>query len=85
MMMHPEGDTYKSVKHPLFHSGEGDRIDFFCPICMQSLDASLEENLVQVLMIDSTGNEQMIFFSRMSGDPDSYQVASKDLIQYLGV
>jgi hypothetical protein len=85
MMMHPEGDTYKSVKHPLFHSGEGDRIDFFCPICMQSLDASLEENLVQVLMIDSTGNEHKIFFSRISRDPDSYQVSSEDLIQYLGV
>ncbi|MCK5066388.1 MAG: hypothetical protein KAR16_03070 [Bacteroidales bacterium] len=85
LMMHQEGDNYSGVKHPLFYSEEGERIDFFCPICMQSLDASLDENLVQVIMIDSSGYEQKIYFSRIAGEHSTYQVSSIDLIQYLDI
>ena len=83
LLMHQEGENYSSVKHPTFYSEEGERIDFFCPLCMQSLDAALDENLVQVVMIDSSGDEQEIYFSRIAGEQGTYQVSSNDLIQYL--
>ena len=67
LMMRQEGENYSSVKHPQFYSEEGERIDFYCPLCMQSLDAAMDENLVQVVMIDSSGYEQEVFFSRIPG------------------
>lgn len=80
-MMHLEGDHYSGVKHPSFHSEEGERIDFYCPLCMQSLDAAMDENLVEVTMIDSTGFEQEIYFSRIAGEEGTYQVS--DMIHSL--
>ncbi len=73
--MHKQGDYYSGIKHPSFHSEEGERIDFFCPLCMQSLDAPADENLVQVLMIEPDGYEHAIFISRMHGEHSIYQVS----------
>jgi hypothetical protein len=83
LLMHPKGDNYSGVKHPTFYSEQGERIDFFCPICMQSLDAALDENMVHVLMIDSDGDEHQIYFSRIAGEQNTYQISSSDLIRYL--
>ena len=80
-MMHQEGENYSGIIHSTFYSEEGERIDFYCPLCMQSLDAAMDENLVQVRMIDSSGYEQDIYFSRIPGEQSSYQVS--DMIHYL--
>ena len=81
LMMLQEGENFTGIKHPTFYSEEGERIDFYCPLCMQSLDAPEDENLVQIRMLDSSGYEQMIYFSRVPGEQNSYQVS--DMIQYL--
>ncbi len=75
LLLHPEVGNYSSIKHPKFHFEEGERIDFYCPICMQNLDAAMDENLVHVLMIDPDGNEQEIYFSRIAGEKSTYQVS----------
>ena len=77
--MHPEIGNYSSIKHPQFHFEEGERIDFFCPICMQSLDAIVDENLVNVLMIDKQQIEHEIYFSRIAGEQSSYQVSEEGM------
>ncbi len=81
LMMHKEGEGYSGVKHPTFYYEEGERIDFYCPLCMQSLDAAEDENLVQVRMLDSSGCEQNIYFSLIPGEQNSYQVS--DMIHCL--
>jgi hypothetical protein len=81
LMMHQEGENYTGVKHHMFYSEEGERIDFYCPLCMLSLDAPEDENMIQVRMIDTGGYEQMIYFSRIPGEQNSYQVS--DMIHYL--
>jgi hypothetical protein len=81
LLLHPEIGNYSSIKHPHFEYEEGDRIDFFCPICMQSLDASLEENLVRVIMIDSNQTEQEIYFSRIAGEQSTYQVSEEGVTE----
>jgi hypothetical protein len=77
LLLHPEVGNYTSIKHPRFQFKDGERIDFFCPICMQSLDAALDENLVQVRMIDETGIEHEVFFSRIAGEKSTYKVSDK--------
>jgi len=80
LMLHPEVGNYSSVVHPHFHIDEGERIDFFCPLCMSSLDAALDENLVHVVMIDSNGMEQEVYFSRIAGEESTYRVSNEELL-----
>jgi hypothetical protein len=74
LLLHPEVGNYSSLRHPNFHIDEGDRIDFFCPLCMSSLDASLSGNKVHVIMVDPHGKEHEIFFSRIAGEDITHQV-----------
>lgn len=80
MLLHPEVGIYTSIIHPQFNFEEGERIDFFCPICMSSLDASLNENLVQVIVVDSKGQESEVFFSRITGEKSTYRVSSEGVM-----
>ncbi|MGW8315955.1 MAG: hypothetical protein ACWGNV_10170 [Bacteroidales bacterium] len=77
LLLHPEIGNYSSIKHPQIQLMEGDRIDFFCPICFQSLDTSIDENLVHVLMIDQDHKEHKIYFSRIAGEKSTYQVSDE--------
>jgi hypothetical protein len=79
LLIHPEVGNYSSIKHPLFHFEEGERIDFFCPLCLQSLDAILDENLVHVLMIDELMTEHEIYFSRIAGEKSTYKVSDEGI------
>ena len=80
ILLHPEVGNYSSLVHPHFHIGEGERIDFFCPLCMSSLDAALDENLVHVVMVDIEGKEHEVFFSRIAGEESTYRVSDEELM-----
>ncbi len=75
LLLHPEVGNYASIKHPQFNFQERERIDFFCPMCMQNLDAALDENLVHVIMVDQDGYEHGVYFSRIAGERSTYQVS----------
>ncbi len=79
LLVHPEVGNYSSIKHPLFHFEEGERIDFFCPLCLQSLDAEVDENLVHVVMVDELQTEHEIYFSRIAGEQSTYQVSEEGI------
>ena len=79
LLIHPELGNYSSIKHPQFHFEEGERIDFFCPICMQSLDAALDANLVHVVLIDEYMKEHEIYFSRTAGEKSTYTVSDEGI------
>jgi hypothetical protein len=79
LLLHPEVGNYTSIKHPQFRLAEGERMDFFCPICLQSLDADLDENLVHVVMIDKSKTEQKIYFSRIAGEKSTYKVSDEGI------
>ncbi|MCK4748123.1 MAG: hypothetical protein KAT15_13835 [Bacteroidales bacterium] len=81
LLLHPEVGNYTSIKHPHFQFEEGERIDFFCPLCLQFLDAALDENLVHVIMIDKQRNEHEIYFSRIAGEKSTYQVSEGGVME----
>ena len=82
LLLQPEFGNYTSIKHPEFYFQEGERIDFFCPLCMQNLDDTVYENLVHMTKLDNQGVEHEVYFSRIAGDLNTYQV-SDGFIQYL--
>ena len=81
LLLHPEVGNYTSIKHPEFNFQEGERVDFFCPLCMSNLDAAINENLVHVIMVDPQGLEHEIYFSRIAGEESTYQVSKEGVVQ----
>ncbi|MDX2431765.1 MAG: hypothetical protein QNK35_12585 [Bacteroides sp.] len=80
LLLHPDGGNYSSIRHPKFHFEEGERIDFFCPLCMSSLDAALNENLVHVIMVDPQGKKHEVYFSRITGEHSTYKVSTEGVV-----
>ena len=81
LLLHPEVGDFTSMKHPHFTFQEGERIDFFCPICLQNLDAAFNENLIHVVMIDAQHTEHEIYFSRITGEKSTYKVSNKGVME----
>ena len=81
LLLHPEMGDYTSIKHPHVHFNEGERIDFFCPMCLQSLDAAIDENLIHVIMTDAQHKEQEIYFSRITGEKSTNRISEKDVME----
>ena len=81
LLLHPEIGNYSSLKHPSFKYDKGDSLDFFCPLCGQSLQSKLDKNLAHVLMIDKDGKEYDIFFSRIAGEKSTYKVSGDTVMQ----
>ncbi len=81
LLLHPENGDYTSMKHPQFNFQEGERIDFFCPLCLQNLDAAIDENLVHVIMIDSHHVEYEIYFSRIAGEQSTLKISEEGVME----
>ncbi len=79
LLLHCESEGYTSMKHPNLNFREGERIDYFCPLCMQSLDAAEDENLVRVIMIDPQHTEHEIYFSRIAGKQGTYPLSGEEV------
>lgn len=77
LLLHPEVGNYTSIKHPDFLFEEGERVDFFCPICMNFLDGEIDDNLVRVVMVDKNKEESEVFFSRIAGEHSTLNLSKK--------
>ncbi|MFC2116943.1 hypothetical protein ACFLTU_10735 [Bacteroidota bacterium] len=84
LLLHPKIGNYESIKHPSFIYDEGERIDFYCPLCAASLVSRFDKNLVYVIMIDKDGKEYDIYFSRIAGEKSTYKVAGNSTIMAAG-
>ncbi len=81
LLLHPEIGDFTSMKHPQFNFEEGERIDFFCPICLQNLDAAINEDLIQLVMIDDQHKESEIYFSRIASEQNTYKVSERRVME----
>ena len=79
LMLHPEIGNYSSIKHPEFDFSEGEKIDFYCPVCAHPLESDFDRNLVFVVMVDKDKNEHDIYFSRIYGERSTYQVTDEEV------
>ena len=52
---------------------------FSLTLCLQSLDAALDANLVHVVLIDKYMKEHEIYFSRIAGEKSTYAVSDEGI------
>ncbi|MFC2151306.1 hypothetical protein ACFLSE_02160 [Bacteroidota bacterium] len=69
--------NYTTEKNPGFQTKEGEKYEFFCPLCQEKLAADIHDNLSHVLMIDDDKNEYQILFSKIAGEKSTYKIVGE--------
>jgi hypothetical protein len=70
---------YTVKKQDVLLYKNGDLVEFYCPICHESLHSTLHENLVKLIMVDPDDNESEIYFSRIAGEKATYRIFQNKL------
>ncbi len=79
ILLHPELGNYTVLHHPEFKFEQGEVVEFFCPICGESLSVKEKENFAKILMIDENGKEFTILFSRVAGEKSTYKIQGESI------
>jgi len=79
ILMNPELGNYSVIKNENFKISEGEKYDFFCPVCHEKLAADIHDNLSHILMIDEKGHEYEILFSRIAGEKGTYKIIGESV------
>ncbi len=75
LLLSPQLGEYTIIKHHSFKLRQGEHLDFFCPLCHESL-SSFEEhiNLAKIYMIGHEGKRSEIAFSKIVGEECTYKI-----------
>jgi len=72
ILLHEEIGNYSSIKSDSIEIKEGEVVDFFCPICHESLN--FKENFAKYKKIDSDLKESWIIISRIYGERITFKI-----------
>lgn len=84
LLLNPEIGNYQTMHHKSHVIEEGQKFDFYCPICHHKLLSDLNENLVMVLMKDEKDKTFELHFSRIAGQKSTYKIMGKE-VQTFGI
>jgi len=83
VLLSTEIGDYSFRKNDNVNFEAGDHVNFICPICYENLNAEeYDSNLAKVIMVDETGKESNIVFSKILGEKATYSVHEKGVEAY---
>jgi len=82
ILLSPELGNYTIKTNSFFQIREGEKYDFFCPICQQKLATDIHDNLSRILMVDDNSNHFEILFSKIAGEKSTYKIIGESLEVY---
>jgi hypothetical protein len=74
---HPEPGNFDVYLPPDVTLAEGERWDFHCPVCRESLRSGELENLCELRMSEQ-GRKHRVFFSRVAGEHATFLVSEAE-------
>ena len=83
-LLHEELGNYTVALTETLHVTSGDIVDFYCPVCMADLNSDKGENMAEFIRVDETGEESMIYISRVYGERCTFQVDEKKQVTSYG-
>jgi len=84
-LLNAELGNYKMIHDPEFEYQSGDRIDFYCPVCNNSLGIpKINKDLAEILMIDKSGEEYEIVFSEIAGKKLTVKIRDNTIVESYG-
>ncbi|MCK5029365.1 MAG: hypothetical protein KAR57_07015 [Bacteroidales bacterium] len=82
ILFSPEIGNYTTEKNPSFLTKEGEKYEFFCPLCQKKLAADIHDNLSHIIMIDEDKKEYQILFSKIAGEKSTYKIIGESVEIY---
>jgi|SRR6056297_261578 len=79
VLMNPELGNYTVTQNKNFKIHEGEKYDFYCPICHEKLAADIHDNLSHIIMKDEKGNDYQILFSKIAGEKSTYKIIGESI------
>lgn len=84
VLLHEEIGNYSSICSDSIKVKEKEIVDFFCPICHESLNVKEDQNFAKYLRIDENLEESCIIISREYGDKITFSVDKNKQIDTYG-
>ena len=53
---------------------EGEKYEFFCPVCQEKLSSDIHDNLSKIILLDKNGKEFEVLFSKIAGEKSTYKI-----------
>ena len=82
--LHEKIGNYTVAMSSTLDIKSGEEVDFFCPVCSESLNNEKGENLASFIRVDEAGEESTIVISRIYGERCTFQVDDKKRIKSYG-
>ena len=73
VFLHSEVGNYQARINDSVDFEESEKVDFYCPVCSESLGAREHDNLAKLVMKDLEG-EHTIVFSKIYGEKCTYKI-----------
>ena len=74
-----EVGNYSTETNPDFIIKDGEKYNFFCPICQKKLATDIHDNLSHIIMIDEENREFEILFSKIAGEKSTYKIIGESV------
>lgn len=83
VFLSPKIGDYSIVSHEEYKLSDGDKLDFYCPLCQANLVAEkVSGNLGRVIMIDENKKESRILFSEIVGQRCTFKISEENVEAY---
>ena len=63
-LLHEEIGNYTVAMSATLDVNAGDEVEFFCPVCNESLESAKSKEMASFTRVDETGEETTIYISR---------------------
>jgi predicted RNA-binding Zn-ribbon protein involved in translation (DUF1610 family) len=83
-LLHEEMGNYTVAMSATLNVKSGDIVEFFCPVCNESLNSSKSDDMANFIRLDETGEETAIYISRTYGERCTFQVDDKKHVRSYG-
>jgi len=84
VLLHEEIGDYSSTHTATLHVEPGEVIDFFCPLCHESLNTRRGEHFAHFIRIDEVGKESKIIISRKCGEEATFKIEDGKAVESYG-
>lgn len=85
LLLSPSLGDYEIIHPPGFKYEEGDRLEFFCPVCHKSLAIpEVNKDLAEVEMIDENNEKYEIVFSEIAGKKCTIKIKNDSIVEIFG-
>lgn len=78
-LLSPDLGNYRVMVPRDLRLGEGEAVDFACPVCAIQLTSPFDRNLAEVHAIDGEGHRLRVEFSRLHGEHATFLVGDQSV------